>query len=91
MHKKFRELPQSSHKDSSQVQTVPCTSRKYVVEADSVFESEVSSKPRFPSSASNYTDSKTSDFLSSIREGEAFLKNKTGAKTRQHLYWCYIA
>ena len=70
VHNKFRALPQSSHKDGSLSQKPACINRHYVVEADSVFDSEVSSKPHFPSSASNYTDSKTSDFLSSIREGE---------------------
>ena len=67
MHSKFRALPQSSHKDSCISQRIPSVSRHYVVEADSVFDSEVSSKPHFPSSESNYTDSKKSDFLSSIR------------------------
>eukprot|EP00795_Rhopilema_esculentum_P000915 gene915-10671_t len=68
MHCKLKTAPQSSHKDGSVSQRMLSTTRQFVVEADSVFGSEVSSKPHFPSSASNYTDSKTSDFLSSIRE-----------------------
>ena len=67
MFTRFRALPQSSHKDNSIPQRIAGANRHYVVEPDSVFDSEVSSKPHFPSSESNYTDSKASDFLSSIR------------------------
>ena len=67
MHNKFRAVPQSSHIDSSLSERIAAINRNYVVEADSVFDSDVSSKPHFPSSESNYTESKTSDFLSSIR------------------------
>ena len=67
MHNRFRAVPQSSHKDSSLSQRIADINRNYIVEADSVFDSEGSSKPHFPSSESNYTESKTSDLLSSIR------------------------
>ena len=75
---KSKEAPRSSYQGAS-VTRRPASltlNRQYIVAPDSVLGSEVSSKPHFPSSASNCTESRASDFLSSIREGKCryFLK-----------------
>ncbi len=61
----MKKVPQSSQRESNA--RLPSSIRPYVVDVDldSVFDSEVSSKPHFPSSASNYAES--------TKEGLGFL------------------
>eukprot|EP00112_Aurelia_sp_Birch-Aquarium-sp1_P005461 Seg162.3 transcript_id=Seg162.3/GoldUCD/mRNA.D3Y31 product="hypothetical protein" protein_id=Seg162.3/GoldUCD/D3Y31 len=94
VHHKSKDIPRSSNQGAGLTRRPASLTlnRQYIVEPDSVFEIEVSSGPHFPSSASNYTDSRASDFLSSTRDvSRSFYYSATSAQCNSVLQDIYSA